>query len=51
KSIKAATSEELTAAKGIGPSLAEAIVRHFSPDDGDAAVPAVNMATGEILET
>ncbi|MCU1548649.1 MAG: excinuclease subunit [Arthrobacter sp.] len=53
KSIRAATSEELTAAKGIGPSLAEAIVRHFSPDDGEGAatVPAVNMTTGEILDT
>jgi excinuclease ABC subunit C len=51
KSIKAATSAELTEAKGIGPSLAEAIVRHFSPDDGGATAPPVNMATGEILET
>jgi excinuclease ABC subunit C len=51
KGIKAATSAELTEARGIGPSLAEAIVRHFSPDDGGATAPAVNMATGEILET
>ena len=51
KAVKAATAEELTAAKGIGPSLAEAIVRHFSADDAGAAVPAVNMTTGEILES
>jgi excinuclease ABC subunit C len=52
KTIKAATAEELTAAKGIGPSLAEAIVRHFSRDGGAVpAVPAVNMTTGEILES
>ena len=51
KKIKAATATELTAAKGIGPSLAEAIVTHFSNNDGDAVVPAVNMTTGEILET
>ncbi|MCB5274919.1 UvrABC system protein C [Arthrobacter sp. SO5] len=53
KSIKAATAEELTGAKGIGPSLAAAIVRHFNSDDGDGAatVPAINMTTGEILET
>jgi len=53
KGIKAATAEELTGAKGIGPSLAAAIVRHFTAGDGaDAAtVPAVNMTTGEILET
>jgi excinuclease ABC subunit C len=53
RSIKVATAEELTAAKGIGPSLAEAIVRHFHADDGAGAVtvPAINMTTGEILET
>jgi excinuclease ABC subunit C len=53
KSIKAATAEELTGAKGIGPALAAAIVQHFTTGDGaDAAtVPAVNMTTGEILET
>ena len=52
KSIRTASVEELTGAKGIGPSLAAAIVRHFTDDDGDAAtVPAINMTTGEILET
>nr|MDQ5863128.1 excinuclease ABC subunit UvrC [Actinomycetota bacterium] len=52
KGVKAATAAELTAAKGIGPSLATAIAAHFSGEDaaGDA-VPAVNMATGEIIET
>jgi len=53
KGIKAASAEELTAAKGIGPALARAIVRHFQTDDGVdvPGAPAVNMATGEILET
>lgn len=53
KSIKAASVEELTAAKGIGPALAGAIVRHFSAaeDAGEPAAPAINMTTGEILET
>jgi excinuclease ABC subunit C len=51
KSIRAASAEELTGAKGIGPSLAAAIVRHFTDDDGAAPVPAINMTTGEILET
>ena len=48
KGIKAATQEELTGAKGIGPSLAAAIVRHFTADGGEEAVtvPAVNMTTG-----
>jgi len=51
KGIKAATQEELTGAKGIGPSLAAAIVRHFSADGEEAAaVPAINMTTGEIID-
>ncbi|MFE4834745.1 excinuclease ABC subunit UvrC [Arthrobacter sp. NPDC056691] len=55
KKIKAASAEELTAAKGVGPALAAAIVTHFSPggaggDSGDS-VPAINMTTGEVLET
>lgn len=53
KSIRTATAAELTSAKGIGPSLADAIVSHFST--GAAAPgtsePAINMTTGEILET
>ncbi|AXJ11051.1 excinuclease ABC subunit UvrC [Arthrobacter sp. PM3] len=56
KGIKAATAEELTGARGIGPSLAAAIVRHFDSGGAGAAdeavtVPAINMTTGEILET
>jgi len=53
KSIKAASVEELTAAKGIGPALAAAIVKHFDAGDGgdEPAAPAINMTTGEILET
>ncbi|MET4146522.1 excinuclease ABC subunit UvrC [Arthrobacter sp. UYCo732] len=52
KGVKAATAVQLTAAKGIGPSLASAIVAHFSGEEGaGATVPAVNMATGEIIET
>lgn len=52
KGIKAASVEELAQAKGIGPALATAIVAHFGSDAETAElVPAVNMATGEILET
>ncbi|MFC9335022.1 excinuclease ABC subunit UvrC [Arthrobacter sp. NPDC057009] len=55
KKIKAATAEELTAAKGVGPALAAAIVTHFSPAGAggapEDAVPAINMTTGEVLET
>lgn len=52
KGVKAATAEELSQAKGIGPSLASAIVTHFAAE-GPAAttVPAINMTTGEIIET
>ncbi len=52
KGIKAATQDELTGAKGIGPSLAAAIVRHFAGGGVEeaATVPAVNMTTGEILD-
>ena len=52
KGIKAASMEELAQAKGIGPALATAIVAHFGSDPETAElVPAINMATGEILET
>ena len=52
KGIKAASVEELAQAKGIGPALATAIVAHFGSDAETAElIPAINMATGEILET
>jgi excinuclease ABC subunit C len=55
KKVKSATAEELTAAKGIGPALAAAIVTHFSANGAGAesldTVPAINMTTGEVLET
>ena len=55
KKVKSASAEELTAAKGIGPALAAAIVTHFSPGGAGGesadAVPAINMTTGEVLET
>ncbi|RAN74302.1 excinuclease ABC subunit C [Bacillus sp. SRB_336] len=49
KKVRAATAEELAQAKGIGPVLAQAI--HDTLAAGrEAAAPAVNMATGEILD-
>ncbi|TPV53413.1 excinuclease ABC subunit UvrC [Pseudarthrobacter phenanthrenivorans] len=52
KGVKAATAAELSQAKGIGPALASAIVNHFAPDGPEPApVPAINMTTGEIIET
>ena len=55
KKIRAATIEELLAVPGVGPSLADTLQRTLAAagSDGaaDAPAPAVNMATGEILET
>lgn len=55
RKIKASTAEELMAAKGIGPALAASIVTHFSAGgaggEADDAMPAINMTTGEVLET
>lgn len=52
KGVKAASAEELAQAKGIGPALAGAIVTHFSAEGPAAAtVSAINMTTGEIIET
>jgi excinuclease ABC subunit C len=52
KKIKAASVEELTSAKGIGPALAAAVVRHLgSAENTEDAAPAINMTTGEILES
>ena len=55
KKIRAATLAELTAAKGVGPVLAQAIFDAVNAE-GTAAgkipepAPAVNMTTGEILD-
>jgi len=52
KKIKAASVVELTAARGIGPALAEAINRHLGEAaEGNEAAVAINMTTGEILES
>ncbi|MCQ1956688.1 excinuclease ABC subunit UvrC [Arthrobacter sp. zg-Y826] len=50
KKLRAATEEELLAVPGIGPAMA-ANLRSRLADKETAGVPAVNMATGEILET
>jgi excinuclease ABC subunit C len=52
KGVKAASAAQLSEAKGIGPALASAIVNHFSGNGPEAApVPAINMTTGEVIET
>lgn len=50
KSVKAATVEDLIQVRGVGPALAESIVSHLAADQ-DSAAPAVNMTTGEIIES
>ncbi|MDJ0320228.1 excinuclease ABC subunit UvrC [Pseudarthrobacter sp. PS3-L1] len=50
KAIKAASAEELTAAKGIGPALASAIATAFNEGPETAQAPVINMTTGEIIE-
>jgi excinuclease ABC subunit C len=47
KKLRAATAEEIANVPGIGPATAESIVAALA---GDAPSPAVDMATGEILE-
>ncbi|MCC9174712.1 excinuclease ABC subunit UvrC [Arthrobacter sp. zg-Y179] len=50
KKLRAATEEELLEVPGIGPAMA-ASLRSRLADKETAGAPAVNMATGEILET
>lgn len=52
KKVRAATVEELVAAKGVGPVLAQAIydVIHAADAAGTDSAPAVNMTTGEVLD-
>ncbi|TXL63171.1 excinuclease ABC subunit UvrC [Aeromicrobium terrae] len=47
KKLRAATAEEIATVHGVGPATAESIVAALA---GDAPAPAVNTATGEILE-
>ena len=47
KAIRAADAEALQKVKGVGPALAESVVRALSSNEGS---PAVNVMTGEVLE-
>ncbi|MFD1211471.1 excinuclease ABC subunit UvrC [Arthrobacter sp. GCM10027362] len=52
KRLKAAGVEELVQVPGIGPALAASIRRQLDTAAGqDTAVPAVNMTTGEIIDS
>ena len=47
KKLRAASAEEIADVPGVGPTTAQSIVAALS---GDTPTPAVDMATGEILE-
>jgi excinuclease ABC subunit C len=47
KKLRAASAEEIANVPGIGPATAQSIVAALA---GDTPTPAVDMATGEILE-
>ncbi|HET7304147.1 MAG TPA: excinuclease ABC subunit UvrC [Segeticoccus sp.] len=49
KRIRAAEAAEIQQVPGIGPSLAETVQRTLGRDGQDAAEPAVNVTTGEVL--
>lgn len=55
RKLKAASVEELQEVQGVGPALAATIRRQLAEDDGEAAgnapAPAVNMMTGEIVDS
>src|SRR6185312_14844706 len=51
KKLKAASVEELQQVPGIGPAMAASLKRQLAPGAADEAAPAVNMATGEIIES
>ena len=49
KKLRAADAEAISAVPGVGPRLAGAVVAALNPAV-DERVPAVDMATGEIVE-
>ena len=51
KKLKAASTEELQQVPGIGPALAASLKRQLAAGAAEEPAPAVNMATGEIIES
>jgi excinuclease ABC subunit C len=51
KKLKAASAAELLEVPGIGPALAESIRSGLAAGSGEDRAPAVNLATGEILDS
>ncbi len=50
KKIRGARVEDLADVPGVGPALAETIRASLTPASDATAAPAINMATGEIIE-
>ena len=50
KKLRAATVEEIATVPGIGTATAQSIVDALATGDGSEPAPAINTATGEILE-
>ncbi|MFI7588983.1 excinuclease ABC subunit UvrC [Spongisporangium articulatum] len=50
KKLKAADAETIAAVQGVGPKVALAVVRALHPEEQPAAQPAIDMATGELLD-
>ena len=51
KKLRAASVQDLQRVPGIGPALAVSVHEQLASKSGEANAPAVNMTTGEILET
>ena len=50
KKLRAANAETIAAVQGVGPKVALAVVAALNPDSGAATQPAIDMATGELLD-
>jgi excinuclease ABC subunit C len=50
KRLRAASADEIATVPGVGPRTAAAVVAALATGTGAPAAPAVNMATGEILD-
>ena len=51
KKLRAASIDELQRVPGVGPALAASVSAQLAAQAAEGTAPAVNMATGEILET
>ncbi|HEY6796285.1 MAG TPA: excinuclease ABC subunit UvrC [Kineosporiaceae bacterium] len=50
KRLRSAHADEIASVQGIGPALAGAVVAALATGSGEAALPAIDTTTGEIIE-